>query len=169
VDAGGGERVILGEAGVERGGAEGVGLDFERLTEPLIGWGTGEEAAEEGLQIEWGAADEEGHFAARLDVGGGGGGPLEIVGDAGGLPGVEDVEEVVGDLGPVFESGLGGADIHATIEGHGVDGDDLGAQAAGELEGESGFADGGGAGEIEGGLEGVFRGKLGRGGHGWRC
>ena len=54
---------------------------------------------------------------------------------------------MVRDAGALGERGLGGADLHAAVDGDGVAADDLAGEALGESEGEGGLAAGGGAGE----------------------
>src|SRR6185437_16806160 len=54
---------------------------------------------------------------------------------------VNQVEQVVRHGGPGVGSGLGGPDVHAPVDAHGVDGDDLTVTAPeGELERRLGLA-----------------------------
>jgi len=62
-----------------------------------------------------------------------------------GLGGFDDVDEVVGQGGAAVGGGFGGADVHAAVDLHGVDGEDVGVEGLGEVEGGRALADGGGA------------------------
>ena len=86
-----------------------------------------------------------GFGGALGDSGDGFAGEAGVVAGGAGLVGGEDIDEVVGDAGAFGESGLGGADLHAAVDGDGVAGDDLAGEAFGESEGKGGLAAGGGA------------------------
>ena len=60
--------------------------------------------------------------------------------DRGVLGDVEDVELVVRDPAPLLRRQLGGADVHAAVELHGVGIDDLAVEGRGEGEAEVGLA-----------------------------
>ena len=63
------------------------------------------------------------------------GGPLEF-GDGELLVRIDQIDQVVRDLGPHFPAGLGGPEIHLPVDAHGVDRDDLDiTPAAGHLQG----------------------------------
>ena len=58
---------------------------------------------------------------------------------------VPQVEQVVRHAAPLGEVGLGGADVHAAVELHGIGVDHLTAEPLGEGDGERGLPGGGGA------------------------
>ena len=91
------------------------------------------EAVKEGLEVQGSAADEKSDLAACLDVLHDASSLVEPPGDAGRLPRVEDVEQVVRHPGALGGARLGRADVHAAVERHGVHADDLGAQALGQF------------------------------------
>ena len=68
-----------------------------------------------------------------LDVGGGG---LLVARDGRGLGDVEHVELVVRDAAALGDGELGGADVHAAVQLHGVGVDDLAAEAFGDVQGQ---------------------------------
>ena len=74
----------------------------------------------------------------------GAGQPL-VLGDAGGLGDVPDVQQVVRDAAALLGRQLGGADVHAPVELHGVGVDDLAAEALGEGDAQIGLSGRGGA------------------------
>ena len=76
-------------------------------------------------QVEAGAADEQRPVTPSLDVGDRRPGPVGEGGDGEVLPRVDQVDEVVGHLGPLGGRRLGGADVHAAVHLHGVDRHDL--------------------------------------------
>lgn len=149
VDPGRGRGVHPLEFPAERREAHGP----ELVAEGGVGVGALEQSFQEGLDVEVGAADEDGGAATRLDVGDGPVGGGEPVGDGEAAGGLGDVDHVVGDAAAVVRGGLGGADVHAPEDLDGVGGDDLGgagvaaAEEEGDLNGEVGFAAGGGAGD----------------------
>ena len=58
---------------------------------------------------------------------------------------LEHIEEVVAHPRPEIAVRLGGADVHAAIDLHRVDGDDLGAESLGDRDRKLGLADRGGS------------------------
>lgn len=68
-----------------------------------------------------------------------------------GFGGIEQVKQVVRDLGTLLRGGFGGDDVEPAIELEGVGIDDLAIDLGCERERECGLAGGGGADEIEGG------------------
>src|SRR5205085_760120 len=102
------------------GGAFGGGAGVELGAEGVIGAGAFEEAFDQRAEVEDGAGDEDG-------LGGGLKEGLGVGDEAGGgvgFPGVGGVEHEVGDAGAGGGVGLGGADVHAAVDLHGVDGHD---------------------------------------------
>ena len=131
------------------GGGEGA----EAFAVAGVGGGRGEEAVDEGSEVEAGASGDDGEMAALGDAGEGFAGLTAVVAGGAGLVGPDDVDHVVLDEGALFAGGLGGADLHLAVDGDGVATDDLAVEALGEVEGEGGFAAGGGADEDdEGGV-----------------
>ena len=114
----------------------------------------GEEAVDEGAQVEAGAAGDDGQVAAFGDSGEGFAGLAAVVAGGAGFVGPCDVDHVVLDEGALFVGRLGGADLHLAVDGDGVAADDLAVELLGEAEGEGGFAAGGGADEDDEGLVG---------------
>ena len=84
------------------------------------------------------------------DVVGGG----EVVGDGEGAVGGDEVEEMMGDGGPRGGVGFGGTEVHSEVDGHGVQGEDVGVEVGGEGEREVGLARGGGSDEKKKGFGG---------------
>ena len=66
-----------------------------------------------------------------------------VVAGGAGVGWVVEVEAVVKDEGALGEGGLGGAELHVAVDGNGVAGEDLAAEALGEGERERGLARGG--------------------------
>lgn len=136
----------------ERGQAGGellVGVGLERAAEVGVDGGVGElVGADDGVDIEAGAAAEDGLAAAPEGALVGG---YEVVEEAVGvvfLAGVADVDEVVGDVDTVdvvVGEVLACAYVHAAEDLARVGTDDFALQAEGHLGGEGGLACGGGA------------------------
>jgi hypothetical protein len=157
VDGGGGGGVEPGEDAVEVGGAASGGEDAEAFAlAGCLGRG-GEEAVDEGPEVEAGAAGDDGEVAAFGDAGEGFACLSAVVAGGAGLVGPGDVDHVVLDEGALVVGGLGGADLHLAVDGYGVAADDLAVEGLGEVNGEGGFAAGGGAGEDDEGVRGGFR------------
>jgi hypothetical protein len=140
VDARGGGGIEAAEESVQPGGAMAASACAEAVAEAFGALRTGEEAVEEGAQIEAGAAGNDGEVAAGGDVGEGLAGEAAVVAGSAEMVRREDVEEVVGDLAPLLRRGFGGADLHIAIDGDGVAADNLSVEAAGEGEREGRFA-----------------------------
>ncbi len=147
VDGLGGAGVETGKEAMEMGGGVAGGEGTEAVAQGGIDGGCGKEAVEERAEIEAGAADDERKTAAGGDaVDSFASMPGPVAGGEG-LVGVDEVEAVVGDEGAIFRGGLGGADLHAAVDGDGVAGEDFGGEVLRKAEGEVGFAGGGGTGE----------------------
>src|SRR5262249_49486251 len=80
---------------------------------------------------------------------------LQPPGDAGGFPRVQDVQQVMANASALFPGGLGGADVHAAIERHGVHADDLGVESGSQLQGQAALARAGRAGQNQNVVEHV--------------
>src|SRR5205823_1190054 len=90
-------------------------------------------AAQERLEVKGSSADEEDPLSTALDVPATGRGLFEPPGDAGRLPRVEDIDEVMPDATTLFLVRLGRADVHAPVQGHGIHGNDFRAKAPSQL------------------------------------
>ena len=69
------------------------------------------------------------------DLAQGGAGLTGVVAGGEGMVGGGDVDEMVLDLGALGERGLGGAEVHAAVDGYGVATDDFAVELLGEGEG----------------------------------
>ena len=83
------------------------------------------EVVDDGLQVQTGAADQERPPAPPLQVGEHGLGRLHEPGHREVLVGIDEVDQVVGNLGPLGRRRLGRADVHPPVHLHRVDRDDL--------------------------------------------
>ncbi len=129
------------------GGAFGLGEFAEAFAlAGFLGW-RGEEAVDEGAQVEAGAAGDDGQVPAFNNSSKGFAGLAAVVPCGAGFIGRDDVDHVVLDEGALFVSGLSGADLHLAVDGYRVAADDLAAELCGEPECERGLAAGGRADE----------------------
>src|SRR5690606_7516429 len=83
--------------------------------------------------------DEDGVAAALMDLLHGGAGKRLIPGDSRLYGGLTDIEQTMRDAAPLGDGQLGGADVHAAIQLHGIRVDDLrrvpeGPQPLGDVE-----------------------------------
>lgn len=128
-----------GQAGVQRSGAPLLQLGLQ--SGPHLGVGAGEvQGVDRGAHIEARAADEHGaapggEQAVDLEPG-----QALVLGDTGRLRDVPDVQEVVRDAVPLLLGELGGADVHAAVQLHGVGVDHLTVQGPGQGDTEVGLA-----------------------------
>ncbi len=158
----GGQRVDLLKAVVEYPRRQGGGLLFDLTPQRPVGGGPLEEPTEQALQIERSPADEQDLAATRTDLLGGSPGGSEVLGDAEFVAGVHEVDQVVRHPLAIGGAWFGGADIHAAIDGHRVERQDLGPQSPrpqtprpqspstqtlGQGDAHPGFSHGGGPGE----------------------
>src|SRR5216683_304977 len=146
VDGCGGGGVEAGEDTVEVGWASvltQLGCSFaETIAEAgLLGRG-GEEAVDQGAEVEAGASGDDGEVAALGDACEGFAGLAAVVAGGAGLVGPGDVDHVVLDEGALFVRGLGRTDLHLAVDGYGVAADDLAIELLGEADGEGGFSAG---------------------------
>ncbi len=122
--------------------AEGVVFGAQPFPQPVVPLRAFGEipSGEQRVDIEPGAAHEDRGLSlpqqpvadrARL---------LHVAGDGVVLRGRANVEHMVGHPGALFGRGLGGADVHAPVDLHGVGRDDLAAESLRELDAEAGFA-----------------------------
>jgi len=135
-------RVHLGQALVQ-------GIRALPASEPLhaaakfpVGRRSREDAPQESLQIQGGAAHEK-HFAA--------GSPdcfhallrsLKISGQAERLMRIYQVDQMVGHPAALLRSGFGRANVHAAVDGHRIHGNDFRAEALGQRQTDGGLAGG---------------------------
>ena len=164
VQLGGGQRVDLLQAFVQRRQAGLLEFFLDRVAELPIRRRAAEDAAQQGLQIQRRSPDEQ-HFAppaADLDHGAPGG--FQVVGDAELVARRKQVQQVMGHALPLLGRRLGGADVHLAIEGHRVQGDDLRVQPLSQFDAHPGFPAGRGPGQIP-----AVRGTKVRGRFQWRA
>ena len=112
--------------------------------------GACEQAFGQGAQVEAGSAGDDGQFAAAGNIAQGGAGLAAVFAGGEGLIGIGDVDEVMRNAGALFGAGLGGAEVHAAIDGNGIATDDFAVEPLGEGERERGLAAAGRAEEDDG-------------------
>ena len=116
-DGGRRDGVRRGQPRVERRRA-GVGqLGLQPLADGRVRAGE-VQVAERGPDVEARAADQDRDLAARGDVGDDRVGEVLVLGDAGGLGDVPDVEQVMRHAPPLLDGQLRRADVHAAVELH---------------------------------------------------
>ena len=113
---------------VDRGVTVFVGLVLQTPAKREVGIGPLEQPAQQRLEIQSRTSHEQRPFAPPLDVQDGGSRPLAIRRDAGGFPGLDDVDQVVRDSAALVDRRLARADIHAAVQGRRVECDHLRAQ-----------------------------------------
>ena len=157
---GGGGGIDGGETGVERFGAFAPGGLVQSSAEIPVSFGTIEQSAEKRAEVESAAADEQRQGATVEDAADGyfRGGDVRRDGEL--LTRVDEVEEMMREIGSVCGCRFGGPDVEVTIEGHRIEGDDLdraarGSKGAGESQREVALARGGGSDEESGFAEEV--------------
>ncbi len=97
---------------------------------------SGEEAFCKRAEVEAGSAGDDGELSAAGDFAEGGAGAAAVFAGSKWLVGIGDIDEVMRDAGALCESGLGGADIHAAIDGDGIATHNLAVEALGKRERE---------------------------------
>ena len=127
---------------MERAGAVLGEFRLQALADRLVRAGK-VEFAERGPDVEAGAADEDRDLAALLQVGEHGVDEVLVLRDARGLGDVPDVEQMVRDAPALGLRELGGADVHARIQLHGVGVDDLAVEFQRQVHGQVRLARGG--------------------------
>jgi len=134
VDSRGGCWVETGEEAMQPCRAVMLATALQTRAKVFLSRGTGKEAIREGAQIEAGSAGDDGKALARSY-------PLEgltskaaIFSGGERLVGIGDVDEVMRQACAVGGRGLGGADVHAAIDGDGVATDDFAVEALGKLK-----------------------------------
>jgi len=106
-----------------------------------------EEPPQKSLEVERGSACDNHWFSPLLDVAASRGRCLQPPGDAGRFPGLQNVYQMMRDSFPIRRGGFGRTDIHPTVDGHRVHGDDLAAELLGEEQGNFGLPSGCGTGD----------------------
>ena len=153
----GGRRVERGQPGVQGRVAEPVGLLLQRPTLRRVGPRPLEQPPEQRLEVERGPADEQdATLAARLDPGDRRQGPAPVVGDAGRLPRVEHVDQVMRHPPALGQGRLGRADVHPPVERHRVERDDLGPEPPRQRHADRRLAQGGRAGQVDRAMERIL-------------
>ena len=109
--------------------------------------GEGGEGAprQQGVDVQPGAPRHNGQLAPGQDVVHTLGGHVHVPGHGEVLPRVGHIQHVVGDAAHFLPGGLGGADVHAPVDLHGVGGDHLAIVKLGQLHRHAGLSRGGGA------------------------
>lgn len=132
---------------MQGGRARGLGSSAKLAAERGVGRGAFEDAFVPALEVEDGAADGDDRAAAGVNVFDCAVSRIDEPGGAEWLPRIDDVDEVVGKRLPNGGRWLGGADLHAAVDLHRVDAEDLGAEVFGDGARECAFAGGGAAGD----------------------
>ncbi len=149
--------IDTGQLGVQRRPAARGGLVFDRQSELRIGGRQRRQAPFQCAKVQEGAADQQRHVAAGLDLRDQ---ALRVVAKFArrvGLVRIANVDQVVRHGGARGGVGLGGADVHAPVHLAGVHADDLARQATGDGQRQRRLA-GGGRTEQENGGHGMAAG-----------
>ena len=91
-------------------------LGEQGLAQRFIGGGHFIQALDQGLEVQQGATHQQRQAAARIDLADQAPGILREARCAVALGGVEDVDEVVGNLFALARRGLGRADVQASVD-----------------------------------------------------
>lgn len=106
------------------------GLDFflHGFSEiPIRRWAL-EEPTDQRFKVKRSAADEQYKFASALDFGDFGVSVVEKLRDAVVFGGIDDIDQMVRDLLAFLLARFGRSDVHASVDGHGIDRDDFGSE-----------------------------------------
>ena len=124
-----------------------VALGFQLF--PLARGGEGGEvvATDQRIHVKAGAACDDGGLAAGDDVIDDGARHLAVAGDGEIFVGLCHIDHVVGDALHLLHGGLGGADVHALVDLHGVAGNHLAVCHLGHFHRQGGFTGSSGAGD----------------------
>ena len=142
VDAAGSPWVHPGQLLVQALEALGGGPKAELRPDRRVCTGAVKEPVEKGLDVQ--GRPPHGHYGPALepDLLDERDGLVQKQPHAGGLAGFQDVDHVVLDLLAAVGRGLGRADVHAAVDLHGVDADDLAFEAPGQLKRQCALARG---------------------------
>ncbi|MNU45148.1 hypothetical protein D3C71_339860 [compost metagenome] len=148
--------ILLRQARMHGGPADGGRVFFQLGAQHGIGTGQIVEAIGQAFKIQHGAADEQRQLAACRDFAHQAQGVVAELRDGIGVQRVDDVDQMMRYLGQFFLRRFGRADVHAAVDEGGIDGDDLGrnrlrdGQRTGRLAAGRGAHDGDGQGEVWG-------------------
>jgi hypothetical protein len=132
---------------VQRGDAEAVSLLGQSAPQLEVRWRPLEEPEHQRLEIQRRASDEQDLFAASFDIGARRTGVIEPPGHARGFPRLQHIDQMVRNSAALCRCRLGGADVHAPVQGHRIHRDDLGIEAARQVDAKPCFARSGRPGE----------------------
>jgi hypothetical protein len=147
--------IDAGQSVVEDMTADPLGFGGQPLAEVVVRRWAIEQAMEQGFEVQRRPADEKHLPPAPLNVPATGRRLLQPPGDAGRLPGIEHVQQMVRHALSFVGTGLGRANVHAPVEGHGIHRDDFRAQLLSQSNAEPRLAGAGWAGQDQGTAEDV--------------
>src|SRR5208337_4634178 len=130
----GGRRIDSGEPSMQRLRATLLGLAFQAKSKCGVRPWTLKQPSQQGLQIQGRAAHEENPLASPFDVLDGCQGPPSILGDAGRLPRIEHINQVMGNSPALGVRRLGRANVQAAVKCHRIYRDDLRVQPASQRD-----------------------------------
>ena len=123
--------------------ALGVRLCFQLSPHACGGEGGKLVAPDQAVHVKSGAAGDDGGFAPGDDIVHDGSGHSAVAADGEVLVRVRHIDHVVGDSLTLFRTGLGGADIHAAVDLHGIAGYHFAVEFLCQFHSQSGLAGGG--------------------------
>ncbi len=130
----GGLRIDSGQLGVQRRRTFEFCAFAQLRAERLVGGRTFKEPVHQAHQVERRAGDDESALAARLNIGDGPIGEFDVARNAERFARLGDVDQMMRDGGALRGRGLGRADVHAAIDLHRIDAENLGAESWGQLD-----------------------------------
>ncbi len=142
VDMRGGHRIDLRKAIIQCLFADVLKLLFNFMPQRPIGGRAIEQTTQQAFQVQRRATDEQRFAAASADFAHHRCGGIHVLSHAELVGRIDDVDEVVRHKIAERARRLGGADIHAAINGHRIERDDLGAEPLGQRDADARFADG---------------------------
>ena len=125
MDEAGGCGVEAREDAVQKSRAAKYSSLAELFAQKLVAWRRREESIEQCAKIEAGAASDDGEMVALTYAVDGLAREAAVVSGGAGSVWRKNVDEVMGDAGALGQRGLGGADLHAAIDGDRIATDDL--------------------------------------------
>ncbi len=138
----GGRRVVLRQPRVQGGRPEGLGLGAQARTHIRIAGVRLEEAVQQGLDVEPGAADHDRDLAPLPQVRQRPAPPGHVGRRVEGFIGLHDIDQVVPHRRLLLRSGLGRSDVHVPVDLHRIGADDLAAERPGHLDPDGGLPGG---------------------------
>ena len=146
VDLGGGLRIRLLQMDAQGGQAFRPDPGLELFPQAVVRLEGGElTACHQIIDVESGSPRHNGQSAPGQDIVHDGDGALDVPGHGIIFFRIGHVQHMMGNALHLFLGGLGGADVHAAVNLHGVGGHHLSPEAPGQSHGQGGFARGGGA------------------------